>query len=205
MNTPANSRRLTSEEIQHLLQKLSSDEQKELGQMLKVCTTEMTFTRGLPFAAAVIGSLYFARKRLPPALHFGPKKWPFYVVVGIGALTTANLLSMSNCTERIQPHLSALWQKHSSESSSGVSYEDLRRRNREAIPVSSAESKSGDIAPFVGQQQQQQLASSNYSKGFDWKGTQSQISSFSYDEPSYMSGTPVGVPKKTQYGDEGFS
>uniref|UniRef100_A0A914R6D8 Uncharacterized protein n=1 Tax=Parascaris equorum TaxID=6256 RepID=A0A914R6D8_PAREQ len=50
----------------HLLQKLSSDEQKELGQMLKVCTTEMTFTRGLPFAAAVIGSLYFARKRLPP-------------------------------------------------------------------------------------------------------------------------------------------
>lgn len=47
MNTPANSsRRLTSEEVQHLLQKLSSDEQKELGQMLKVCTTEMTFTRG---------------------------------------------------------------------------------------------------------------------------------------------------------------
>lgn len=70
----------------------------------------MRFT-GIPFAAAVIGSLYFARKRLPPALHFGPKKWPFYVVVGIGALTTANLLSMSNCTERIQPHLNALWQK----------------------------------------------------------------------------------------------
>ncbi|KHN73267.1 hypothetical protein Tcan_11996 [Toxocara canis] len=104
-------RKLTPEEVQFLLQKLSSDEQKELGQVLKKCTTEMTLTRGLPFAAAVIGSLYLARQRLPTALHFGPKKWPFYFVVGIGALTTANLLSISTCAERIHPHLNALWQK----------------------------------------------------------------------------------------------
>ncbi|VDM37779.1 unnamed protein product [Toxocara canis] len=262
-------RKLTPEEVQFLLQKLSSDEQKELGQVLKKCTTEMTLTRGvarylahgcthnksqtvitgLPFAAAVIGSLYLARQRLPTALHFGPKKWPFYFVVGIGALTTANLLSISTCAERIHPHLNALWQKevspgerifviqsycedlttinwfqYSSENTSVVSYDDLRRRNREAVSlpntdhvsVACPEDTSG-VSLGVSQRadnvsrtglvsEQLQPVPSAYSGDVNRKSAHSRPPAFTYDEqPSYMSGTPVGAPKKTQYGDEGFS
>ncbi|VDK41780.1 unnamed protein product [Anisakis simplex] len=228
---------LSSEQVQFLLQKLSSDEQKELGNMLKTCTTEMTFTRGLPFAAAVVGSLYFARQRLPTVLHFGPKKWPFYVVVGIGALTSANLLSMTTCTQRIQPHLNSLWQKYSSEdSASTMNYDDLRRRNRQGIgfsgtghapamrppeavkdsQISLAEraenqrftdssTRRQNYDQYQSQQQPSSIAVGGYSGDLQRGDSQSNLSAFNYDQPSYISGTPVGAPKKTQYGDEGFS
>ncbi|KAI6218340.1 hypothetical protein M3Y99_01717400 [Aphelenchoides fujianensis] len=52
------------------------------GKMMRDCTSEMTLTRGLPFAAFCVGSLYFARSRLPENLRFGPKRWPFYFLIG---------------------------------------------------------------------------------------------------------------------------
>ena len=86
---------LNNEQIQWLLSRLSSDDQKELSVILRDCTSEMTLTRGLPFTAAVLGSLYFARSRLPESLRIGPKRWPFYALIGVGALTSANMLSMN--------------------------------------------------------------------------------------------------------------
>ncbi|WKX91741.1 hypothetical protein Q1695_010066 [Nippostrongylus brasiliensis] len=121
---------LSNEELQKLLNKMSSDERAELTQTLKSCTTEMTMTRGLPITAAVLGSLYFARTRLPPQYHFGPKGWPFYAIMGIGTLTTANILSMGNCRERVQPLIAKLWQKYNIGHSSS-SYEEIRRRHRQ--------------------------------------------------------------------------
>lgn len=68
-------------------------------------------TRGLPITAAVLGSLYFARTRLPAQYHFGPKGWPFYAIMGIGTLTTVNVFSMGSCRERVQPLIARMWQK----------------------------------------------------------------------------------------------
>ncbi|EYC14826.1 hypothetical protein Y032_0039g28 [Ancylostoma ceylanicum] len=90
----------------------------------------MTMTRGIPITAAVLGSLYYARTRLPAQYHFGPKGWPFYAIMGIGTLTTVNIMSMGKCRDRVQPLIGELWQKyHIGESS--TSYDAIRRRHRE--------------------------------------------------------------------------
>ncbi|KAK6729781.1 hypothetical protein RB195_006684 [Necator americanus] len=121
---------LNNEELQKLLNKMSSDERKELTDTLKQCTTEMTMTRGVPITAAVLGSLYYARTRLPPQYHFGPKGWPFYAIMGIGTLTTVNILSMGKCRDRVQPIIGELWQKYNTGQSS-TNYDAIRRRHRE--------------------------------------------------------------------------
>ncbi|ETN75090.1 hypothetical protein NECAME_03813 [Necator americanus] len=90
----------------------------------------MTMTRGVPITAAVLGSLYYARTRLPPQYHFGPKGWPFYAIMGIGTLTTINILSMGKCRDRVQPIIGELWQKYNTGQSS-TNYDAIRRRHRE--------------------------------------------------------------------------
>lgn len=121
---------LNNEELQKLLNKMSSDERKELTDTLRSCTSEVTMTRGLPITAAVLGSLYFARTRLPAQYHFGPKGWPFYAIMGIGTLTTVNVFSMGSCRERVQPLIARMWQKYNIGHSS-TSYEEIRRRHRQ--------------------------------------------------------------------------
>nr|CDJ95917.1 Protein F48C1.6 [Haemonchus contortus] len=108
---------------------MSSDERKELTDTLRACTTEVTLTRGLPITAIVLGSLYYARTRLPPQYHFGPKGWPFYAIMGIGTLTTVNVFGMGQCRDRIQPFVARMWQKYNVGHSS-TSYDDIRRRHR---------------------------------------------------------------------------
>ena len=66
---------------------------------------------GLPFAALVTGSMYFARTRLPENLQFGPKRWPFYALIAVGSMTAANLLSMNNCGQRVKPKMYEMYQK----------------------------------------------------------------------------------------------
>ncbi|KIH65260.1 hypothetical protein ANCDUO_04417 [Ancylostoma duodenale] len=115
-------------------------------------TLLMTMTRGIPITAAVLGSLYYARTRLPAQYHFGPKGWPFYAIMGIGTLTTVNIFSMGKCRDRVQPLIGELWQKyHIGESS--TSYDAIRRRHREeygfttpdsTLPTQSAR-KFGDM------------------------------------------------------------
>ncbi|MFH4979164.1 hypothetical protein AB6A40_005873 [Gnathostoma spinigerum] len=208
---------LNPEEIQFLLQKISSDEQAEIAGILKSCTTEMTLYRGLPFTAAVVGSLYYSRQRLPSHLHFGPKGWPFYVFVGISALTAANLLSMSTCKERISPKLSALWDKYTMDSGASVTYQDLQRQNRHQYST-----------PLLDKREQPSLFDSSVSSlsdPYQKNAVGRERLPFMYDQPVYMSGTPTGPPvsggsadfslsdeipsmntaRKTQYNDEGFS
>ncbi|XGW19466.1 hypothetical protein V3C99_003370 [Haemonchus contortus] len=120
---------LNNEELQKLFNKMSSDERKELTDTLRACTTEVTLTRGLPITAIVLGSLYYARTRLPPQYHFGPKGWPFYAIMGIGTLTTVNVFGMGQCRDRIQPFVARMWQKYNVGHSS-TSYDDIRRRHR---------------------------------------------------------------------------
>ena len=110
MGTGSNEK-LSGEQLDWLLKRLSTDDQKELGTMLRNCTFEMTTTRGLPFAALVTGSMYFARSRLPANLQFGPKRWPFYAMIAVGSMTAANILSMNNCGERVKPKMFQLYQK----------------------------------------------------------------------------------------------
>ncbi|CAI5438067.1 unnamed protein product [Caenorhabditis angaria] len=120
---------LNNEQIQQLLNKLSSDEQKELADMMKTCTTEVTTTRGLPITAGILGTLYVARQRLPSQYHFGPKGWPFYAIMGIASLTSVNLLFMGMCRDRVTPRIQQLWNKYQLGNSS-TTYEEIRRQNR---------------------------------------------------------------------------
>ncbi|CCD62473.1 OCIA domain-containing protein [Caenorhabditis elegans] len=122
---------LNNEQIHALLNKLSSDEQKELTEMMRTCTTEVTMTRGLPITGAILGSLYLARTRLPAQYHFGPKGWPFYAIMGIASLTASNLMFMGTCRDRIKPRIDQLWKKYDLAKSS-TNYEDIRRQNRGA-------------------------------------------------------------------------
>lgn len=103
--------KISPEQMDWLLKRLSSDDQEELGKILRNCTYEMTVTRGLPFSVLVTGSLYFARSKLPEKLRFGPKGWPFYALIGFGSLCTANLLSMNTCGERVKPKIWELYHK----------------------------------------------------------------------------------------------
>ncbi|KAK6059223.1 hypothetical protein COOONC_03149 [Cooperia oncophora] len=137
---------LNNEELQKLLNKMSSDERKELTDTLRACTTEVTMTRGLPITAAVLGSLYFARTRLPPQYHFGPKGWPFYAIMGIGTLTTVNVFAMGQCRDRIQPFIAKMWQKYNIGHSS-TSYEDIRRRHRQESGFTTPDISAGGIQP----------------------------------------------------------
>ncbi|KAJ1346479.1 hypothetical protein KIN20_001269 [Parelaphostrongylus tenuis] len=127
---------LNAEELAMLLNNLSSDERDQLTNTLKSCTREMTVTRGLPITAAVLGSLYFARTRLPPQYHFGPKGWPFYAIMGIASLTGVNVLSMGSCRDRVQPFLTQMWQKYGARQST-TKYDELRRHNRQQYGVES--------------------------------------------------------------------
>ncbi|CAJ0592639.1 unnamed protein product [Cylicocyclus nassatus] len=126
----ANGLQLSNEELQQLLNKLSTDERNELTGKLRQCTQEMTMTRGIPITAAVLGSLYYARTRLPAQYHFGPKGWPFYAFLGVGTLTAVNVLSMGNCRDRVQPLVAQLYQKYHIGQSTN-SYDAIRRRHRE--------------------------------------------------------------------------
>ncbi|PIO73739.1 hypothetical protein TELCIR_04271 [Teladorsagia circumcincta] len=137
---------LNNEELQKLFNKMSSDERKELTDTLRACTTEVTMTRGLPITAAVLGSLYFARTRLPPQYHFGPKGWPFYAIMGIGTLTTVNVLAMGQCRERIQPFVAKMWQKYNVGHSS-TSYDDIRRRHRQESGFAVPDVSGGGAQP----------------------------------------------------------
>uniref|UniRef100_A0A1I7UY51 OCIA domain-containing protein n=1 Tax=Caenorhabditis tropicalis TaxID=1561998 RepID=A0A1I7UY51_9PELO len=120
---------LNNEQIHAPLNKLSSDEVKELTETMRSCTTEVTMTRGLPITGAILGSLYFARTRLPAQYHFGPKGWPFYAIMGIASLTASNLMFMGTCRDRIKPRIDQLWDKYNLAKSS-TSYDDIRRQNR---------------------------------------------------------------------------
>ncbi|CAI2318858.1 unnamed protein product [Caenorhabditis sp. 36 PRJEB53466] len=124
---------LNQEQLHALLNKLSSDEQKELTEMMRTCTSEVTMTRGLPITGAVLGSLYFARTRLPAQYHFGPKGWPFYAIMGIASLTASNLLFMGTCRDRIKPRIDQLWRKYDLAKST-TNYDEIRRQNRGAAP-----------------------------------------------------------------------
>ncbi|EGT57821.1 hypothetical protein CAEBREN_05515 [Caenorhabditis brenneri] len=126
---------LNNEQIHALLNKLSSDEQKELTEMMRTCTTEVTMTRGLPITGAILGSLYLARTRLPSQYHFGPKGWPFYAIMGIASLTASNLMFMGTCRDRVKPRIDQLWRKYDLAKSS-TNYDEIRRQNRNEAGIS---------------------------------------------------------------------
>lgn len=130
---------LDAEQLQMLLNQMSSDERDELTNTLKSCTREMTVTRGLPITAAVLGSLYFARTRLPPQYHFGPKGWPFYAIIGVASLTGVNVLSMGMCRDRVQPLITQMIQKYGTAHST-TNYDEIRRRNRQQYGFESNDS-----------------------------------------------------------------
>ncbi|KJH49557.1 hypothetical protein DICVIV_04288 [Dictyocaulus viviparus] len=121
---------LTAEELQMLLNKMSSDERNELSKALETCTREVTVTRGIPITAAVLGSLYYARKRLPSQYHYGPKGWPFYAIMGIASLTTVNVLSMGRCRDRVNPMVMQMYQKYNI-GRAATTHEDMRWQNRQ--------------------------------------------------------------------------
>ncbi|CAD6190975.1 unnamed protein product [Caenorhabditis auriculariae] len=226
----SNSRlQLNNEQLQYLFNKMSSDEQKELTDIMKNCTTEMATTRGLPATALVLGSLYFARTRLPPQYQFGPKGWPFYVIMGIGSMTVANLFSMGTCRDRVQPKVAELWEKYKL-SKSRVNYDDLRRQNRQtaenantthiptsrvydpySTPIPEVAEVRGPAqlsheAPVMKDSYAAAFASNPYS--FDMtggapadSGKYGGSSGYSYpnDGEAYMSGTPSGHNRDRSY------
>lgn len=102
---------LSVEQMQWLLNSLSSEDRDMVSKELKSCATEVTLTRGLPISAALIGSVIFARKRLPQNLQVGPRGWPLYVLLGFGTLSLTNLITANKCNQRIRPIMSQLYEK----------------------------------------------------------------------------------------------
>uniref|UniRef100_A0AC34QVU5 Mediator of RNA polymerase II transcription subunit 22 n=1 Tax=Panagrolaimus sp. JU765 TaxID=591449 RepID=A0AC34QVU5_9BILA len=200
--------KLTPEQMDWLLKRLSSEDQDELGKILKNCTFEMTMTRGLPFAALVTGSMYFARSRLPEDLRFGPKRWPFYALVGFGAMTAANMLSMNKCGERVKPKIWELYHKYNANTpvaANVTSYEALRAKNRHNLGHEmSNQSYPVSNMPTEPVQEEQQFTNVRQPR---------PDSGFIYEDPPVMSGTPYDrypPPKGQQdsssgnYGDRGL-
>ncbi|CAI4222506.1 unnamed protein product [Auanema sp. JU1783] len=217
-NQPKAALHLNNEEIQHLLNKISSDEQKELTETMRSCTSEVAMTRGLPISAAILGSLYFARTRLPAQYHFGPKGWGFYAIMGIGSMTVVNLFSMGLCRERIQPKISQLWTKYQ-QGGSSQTYEAIRAQHRNGQPYQQArpEVQQDYYDPQHGYATSRQQSHSygaqetHSSQGYDYNSSSSDGNSFDLtqdepqktvprpapqflydDSPTFMSGTPSG-------------
>uniref|UniRef100_A0A914Y181 Transmembrane protein n=1 Tax=Panagrolaimus superbus TaxID=310955 RepID=A0A914Y181_9BILA len=207
------SEKLTGEQIDWLIKRLSTDDQQELGKILRECTKEMTLTRGLPFAALVTGGMYVARSRLPESLRFGPKRWPFYALIAVGALTSANLLSMNNCGQRVKPKMFEMYQKYTAnQPNQTMTYESLRAANRQhgAQPYGSS---SATTTP-LGQEPQPY----DTSRPSIYPVPQPpQKSGYLYEDAPTISGTPFSPTnsgdepreKPTRgggsYGDKGFS
>uniref|UniRef100_A0A8R1DGY9 OCIA domain-containing protein n=1 Tax=Caenorhabditis japonica TaxID=281687 RepID=A0A8R1DGY9_CAEJA len=167
---------LNNEQIHALLNKLSSDEQRELSETMRSCTTEVTMTRGLPLTGVILGSLYFARTRLPAQYHFGPKGWPFYAIMGIASLTTSNLLFMGTCRDRIKPRIDELWKKYDLAKST-TNYDEIRRQNR-----------SGDVAnnaPIVRDLAPEQQEKKPYDYTYNMPTSQQEMSSYGDSFTSY--------------------
>lgn len=103
--------RMTMDQIDWLLKRLSTEDQYDLMQKSKQCLYKVTLTRGVPFAALITGSMYYARARLPESLRFGPKGWTFYALVGVASLAASNVLFAGKCSEELKPQLNALYRK----------------------------------------------------------------------------------------------
>ncbi|KAE9549316.1 hypothetical protein FO519_007467 [Halicephalobus sp. NKZ332] len=210
-------KKISPEQMDWLLKRLSSDDQNELGQILKSCTYEMTLTRGIPFALLATGSLYFARSRLPEQLRFGPKGWPFYGLVGFASLCTANLLSMNTCGDRVKPKIWELYHKYQENTNApqnATSYEALRARNRQNLsPQQVDQGYPPQIYPPQGDQSRQGQRIPNPrgarpESGFIYDDSVPVISGTPYDT-SPMQERPTSSGNQSEnsgnYGDRGFS
>uniref|UniRef100_A0A914WD74 OCIA domain-containing protein n=1 Tax=Plectus sambesii TaxID=2011161 RepID=A0A914WD74_9BILA len=185
------------EVLRRTLESLSSDQQKELMGVYKECSREVALTRALPFAGAVVASLYAAKKFLPPQLQMFGNRWPFYVATGMGAFIVGQLLTFDKCNDRAKEYLYRLSGQElqspatteyqmASETrempSRDLTYDDLREQNRE-------------------QYRKQVAAAARLPRSSPESAPRS--SSVPYrDTPAPMSGTSG---KSTTYGDEGFS
>ncbi|CAJ0578152.1 unnamed protein product, partial [Mesorhabditis spiculigera] len=217
---------LNQEQLQHLLKNISSDEKAELEAIVKKCSGEILTTRALPFTAVVLGSLAFARSRLPPQYHFGPKGWPFYVVMGIASFTGATVLSAGKCQEQTRPKVEELWRKYQDRTHAKTSYDELRQQNRRGIDYGhQAEQHAPQMRHGEGVQRPISPSQPQAARPIPGYGSQP----YGYGDASagaYMSGTPSGdslgagsatypsamaarlakeTNKTNQYGDEGFS
>ncbi|KAF8366925.1 hypothetical protein PRIPAC_84754 [Pristionchus pacificus] len=202
---------LNAEQIHYLMGKLSSDEQKDLQDTMRQCTNEITMSRGIPFTMLTLGSLYFARTRLPAKYHFGPKGWPFYFIMGIGSFTAANVMSMGTCRDRVQPKIAQLWQKYGGAESS-TNYAALRVRNRGGAEAAGLVPEN---TPLPMATEQRPSADDTYAARVRYPAAQQRQNNYAYSD-TFISGTPSGRPrerldqsgnqsKTNTYGDEGFS
>ncbi|PAV59824.1 hypothetical protein WR25_08035 [Diploscapter pachys] len=196
--------KLTSEQIQFLFNKMSSDERKEVQETLNKCQSEIMVTRCLPVTALVLASLRYSRMKLPPEKHFGPKGWPFYVIMGVASFIGTNVLFLGKCREQVKPQIMQLWKKYGADPGTrgGTSYDEIRKRHRD-----------GEIQPY--QQQPQQRADQHQRRPYrDPKDTapmstfgtqlepppQSDFSSFRYPEGGGSAvGGPLSEPRQSDF------
>ncbi|GMR56439.1 hypothetical protein PMAYCL1PPCAC_26634, partial [Pristionchus mayeri] len=199
---------LNTEQLHHLMNRISSDEQKDLQDTLSQCTREVTVSRGIPFTAVTLGSLYFARTRLPAVYHFGPKGWPFYAIMGIASFTAANVFGMDMCKDRIQPKIAQLWQKYG-ENESATNYAALRNRNRGGAAAAGFVPEN---TPMPMSSESRANVDDTYAPRIRYTPQRQDI--FPYQD-TFISGTPSGAretsefsgsqTKTNSYGDQGFS
>jgi hypothetical protein len=66
----------------------------------------------VPITAAISGSIYYARKKLPDHLYAGPRS-PLLLagIVGVGSLILSGLLTFGTCLDRNRPFLLELYKK----------------------------------------------------------------------------------------------
>uniref|UniRef100_A0A1I7X9I9 OCIA domain-containing protein n=1 Tax=Heterorhabditis bacteriophora TaxID=37862 RepID=A0A1I7X9I9_HETBA len=206
---------LNAEQLRHLLEVISSDEHNEIKTIARGCAREMTLKYGIPFSFGVTGTLYYARTRLPPKYHFGPKGWPFYFMMGFASLTAANIFTMGNCRNRLRPRISELWIKYNN--SQPNTFEEVRQTNRQRDrtitekPPTKLYNLQDQSSEYTSYNSDVNQSNDLEFKSYDLlekprRETREQPHQNVYyeDIPAYMSGTPSG-PKHDTFKDSTFS
>ncbi|KAH7730122.1 Protein F48C1.6 [Aphelenchoides avenae] len=139
-----------------------------LKERLGTCARQAMLTKGLPITGLIIGSLYFARSRLPESLRFIKNGWLFYSLIGVGGITASTVFGASTCTNTVvRPVLAELYQKyHTQDPGTGRTYDELRRLHREQH-VDDEQQPLKQKQPFI------------------------------FDEPTFISGTPMGESRNS--------
>ncbi|KAI6170943.1 hypothetical protein M3Y97_01107200 [Aphelenchoides bicaudatus] len=162
---------LTKEQMRWLLEKVSQEDQKLLNDKMKACSSEMFWTKTLPFGVGTVTSVYFARKMFPNIKRIGPKNQLF--VVGLTSLVLGGLLTFGTCVDRIKPLMAEMYPKYNQPTHESE-YNKIRAVNRQKSH------KSSEIAHmdmYSGDYGSAQMYSEDYgdtqldSKGYESKRT----------------------------------
>ncbi|KAI1714935.1 hypothetical protein DdX_08209 [Ditylenchus destructor] len=196
--------KLTPEQVKWLSQNMSQDDQMRFLLEMKNCLIQNVLPQKfVASTAAVTGAMWIYRKQVNPRL-LGRFFWPVCAVGSVTATVLNTVLFPSDvCKVRSRALMKELYAKYSQENArtpgTGITYDTLRTANREA----SGERHSGDeqisrqFTPNNKTTRGHERADQPYSGDYTSDIPGVSESKFypktgSFQEESYMAGTPLG-------------